>query len=131
MDGDNLRKKQEKYLFPCVGTYYEEPLVVTEAQGVTVFGADGREYLDFFGGVLVVSLEHGQADVVAAIQEQVTQLTHISTLYITEQQVRVAEKLAELAPGKIKRSFFTNSGTEADETAVMAAKLHTGNTDVI
>ena len=127
----DLRKKQKEFLFPCIGTYYEEPIVVTEAQGVTVFDADGREYLDFFGGVLTVSLEHCQPDVVEAIQEQAATLGHISTLYITEGQIRVAELLAELAPGKIKKAFFTNSGTEADETAIMLAKLHTKNTDVI
>ena len=131
MDAKDLKKKQKEYLFPCVGTYYEDPIVVTEAHGVTVFDAEGREYLDFFGGVLTVALEHGQPDVVEAIQEQAATLSHISTLYITEPQLRVAERLAEMAPGKIKRAFFTNSGTEADETAIMLAKMHTGNSEVV
>ncbi|HSL68974.1 MAG TPA: aminotransferase class III-fold pyridoxal phosphate-dependent enzyme, partial [Longimicrobiales bacterium] len=79
MDAKELRKQQQELLFPCVGHYYEEPLVVAEASGVTVFDADGREYLDLFAGVLTVSLEHGQPDVVRAIQEQAGALAHIST----------------------------------------------------
>ncbi len=131
MDAQELRQQQKDLLFPCVGHYYKEPLVVTEANGVTVYDADGREYLDLFGGVLTVSLEHGQPDVVSAIQEQAATLSHISTLYITEPQLRVAARLAEIAPGNVSKAFFTNSGTEADETAVMLAKLHTGNQDMI
>jgi 4-aminobutyrate aminotransferase-like enzyme len=131
MDAQELRKQQKELLFPCVANYYDEPVVVAEANGVTVYDADGREYLDFFGGVLTVSLEHGQPDVVSAIQEQAATLSHISTLYITEPQLRVAARLAEIAPGDVSKSFFTNSGTEADETAVMLAKLHTGNQDMI
>lgn len=131
MDAKELRKQQQELLFPCVGHYYEEPLVVAEASGVTVFDADGREYLDLFAGVLTVSLEHGQPDVVRAIQEQAGALAHISTLYITEPQLKVAARLAEIAPGDVSKAFFTNSGTEADETAVMLAKLHTGRQDVI
>ena len=131
MDAQELRRQQKELLFPCVANYYQEPLVVAEANGVTVFDADGKEYLDLFGGVLTVSLEHGQPDVIAAIAEQAATLSHISTLYITEPQLKVAARLAEIAPGDISKAFFTNSGTEADETAVMLAKLHTGNQDMI
>src|SRR5262245_12296075 len=106
MDAQELRRQQKELLFPSVANYYQEPLVVAEADGVTVYDADGREYLDLFGGVLTVSLEHGQPDVVAAINEQAASLSHISTLYITEPQLKVAARLAEIAPGNISKAFF-------------------------
>ncbi|HUH02644.1 MAG TPA: aspartate aminotransferase family protein [Kofleriaceae bacterium] len=131
MDSKTIRAKQEEFIFPCVANYYEEPVVITRAEGTRVMDPEGREYLDFFGGILTVSLGHCQPDVVKAISEQVHQLGHTSTLYPTAPMMRVAEKLATIAPGKLKKSFFTNSGTEADETAVMLAKIHTGKQEII
>jgi 4-aminobutyrate aminotransferase-like enzyme len=123
--------RQKELLFPCVATYYEEPVVVTRAKGSQVFAADGAEYLDFFGGILTVSLAHCQGDVVEAVREQVGVLGHTSTLYPTTGQLDAAETLARLTPGELKKTFFTNSGTEADETAVMLAKMFTGSSEII
>jgi alanine-glyoxylate transaminase / (R)-3-amino-2-methylpropionate-pyruvate transaminase len=131
VDSANVRARQREFLFPCVANYYEEPIVLTSAAGAQVTDADGRDYLDLFGGILTVSLGHCQPEVAQAIARQVQTLGHTSTLYQTEQQVRVAERLAELTPGKLKKSFFTNSGTEADETAVLLAKIHTGAHEII
>jgi 4-aminobutyrate aminotransferase-like enzyme len=114
-----------------VANYYAEPIVLTEAQGAVAKDLEGREYLDFFGGILTVSLGHCQKEVVEAITSQVRRLGHTSTLYPTENLVRAAEMLARLTPGKLKKSFFTNSGTEADETAVTLAKIHTGREEII
>ncbi len=131
MDEKTLLEKHEEFLFPCVANYYKEPVVITSAEGTRVQALDGREYLDFFGGILTVSLGHCQPDVVEAIQGQVARLGHTSTLYPTENMLGVAERLAQITPGKLKKSFFTNSGTEADETAVMLAKIHTGQQEII
>lgn len=131
MDSSTVRARQGEFLFPCVASYYEEPVVITRAEGTRVADLEGREYLDFFGGILTVSLGHCQPDVVEAVSHQIRKLGHTSTLYPTENQVRVAEKLAQLTPGKLKKSFFTNSGTEADETAIMLAKIHTGGQEII
>lgn len=128
---DALIAAQREYLFPSVGTYYRDPLVLVEAHGSRVRDADGREYLDLFGGVLTTSLGHCHPDVVRAVQEQVARLGHTSTLYITEPQVEAARRLAQIAPGGLKRSFFTNSGSEAVETAVMLARLHTGRSEIV
>jgi 4-aminobutyrate aminotransferase-like enzyme len=124
-------EKQRQYLFSCIANYYEEPLVVDHAKGSYVFDADGREYLDFFGGILTISVGHCNDKVTAAIHRQTEKLQHISTLYPTEPQVALAEKLAQITPGRLQKSFFTNSGTEANETAVLAAQLHTKCQDVI
>src|SRR2546430_10424016 len=131
VDPDTLRTKHGEFLFPCVANYYEEPLVITEGHGVCVRDAEGRDYLDLFGGILTLGLGHSHPDVVARVQEQVARLTHTSTVYQTEEIVRVAERLATLTPGKLKKSFFTTSGTEADETAVLLAKLYTGQHEII
>lgn len=128
---ENLREKQREYLFPNVATLYEEPLVLVRGEGKYVWDAEGRQYLDAFGGILTVGLGHCHPQVTARAVEQLQTLQHVSTLYVTEPQVRLAEKLAELAPGKLKRSFFSNSGTEANETATVVARLHTGCDDII
>lgn len=131
MNRDELLKKQDELLFPCVANYYREPVVIARAEGAHVFDTEGRDYVDLFGGILTVSLAHCQPEVAGSIAEQVKTLGHTSTLYPTEGQIVAAERLARLTPGKLKRTFFTNSGTEADETAVMLAKIHTGQQEFI
>ncbi|MCA9600880.1 MAG: aspartate aminotransferase family protein, partial [Myxococcales bacterium] len=86
---------------------------------------------DFFGGILTVSVGHSNAEVNAAIIEQLGRLQHVSTLYPTVPIVELAEKLANLTPGKLEKCFFVASGTEADETAVMLAQVSTGNTELV
>ncbi len=127
----SVREKHKEYLFPATIQYYQEPIVVTDAKGLRVRDADGNEYLDFFGGILTVSVGHGNEKVNAAIKAQVDRLSHISTLYPTLPVVELAERLARIAPGKLRQMYFTASGTEADETAVMMAELFTGRSEVI
>jgi alanine-glyoxylate transaminase/(R)-3-amino-2-methylpropionate-pyruvate transaminase len=131
MDAATVRAKHKEFLFPCVANYYEEPIVLSEGQGSFVRDVDGREYLDFFGGILTLGLGHCHPDVVAAVQEQVAILGHTSTLYPTEPMVGVAERLARITPGRLKKSFFTTSGTEADETAILLAKIFSGRQEII
>jgi len=131
MDKAEIIEKHRKYLFSCVANYYEEPLVVDHAKGSTVVDVEGREYLDFFGGIVTISVGHCNEKVTGAIERQTHKLQHISTLYPNEPHVRLAEKLAEITPGRLQKSFFTNSGTEANETAVLLAQLHTKCQDVI
>ena len=123
--------KHREYLFSCVANYYEEPLVVDRAKDSLVYDVEGREYLDFFGGIVTISVGHCNDKVVDAIQEQIRKVQHTSTLYPNEPHVRLAEKLAAITPGALKQSFFTNSGTEANETAVLVAQLYTRSHDVI
>jgi len=127
----DVRARHGEFLFPCVANYYQEPVVITRAEGSRVSDIDGREYLDFFGGILTVSIGHCNPEVTEAVTRQMRTLGHTSTLYATEGQVSVAEKLARLTPGKLKKSFFTNSGSEADETAVVLAKIFTGRQEIL
>lgn len=131
MNNKEILDKHKDYLFSWVANYYEEPLVVDHAKGMFVYDVEGREYLDFFGGILTISVGHCHEKVTKAIQEQTQKLQHISTLYPTEQLVRLAEKLAQITPGRLQKSFLTNSGTEANETAVLVAQLHTRCQDVM
>jgi 4-aminobutyrate aminotransferase-like enzyme len=131
MNRQDIIDKQKKFLFSCVANYYDEPLVVDHAKGTYVYDSEGKEYLDFFGGIVTISVGHCNEKVTGAIQKQSAKLQHISTLYPNEPHVRLAEKLAQITPGKLQKSFFTNSGTEANETAVLLAELHTKCQDVI
>lgn len=133
-DSKTIRQKHKEYLFPSVANYYEEPIVPVEGQGARVTDLDGERYLDFFGGILTVSLGHNHPRVNAAVMAQVQRLSHVSTLYPTVPMVELAEKLVHVAPGKLKgksKAFFTASGTEADETAVTLAQVATGNLEII
>ena len=126
-----VRDKHKEFLFPAVANYYQEPIVLTDGKGLRLTDADGRTYLDFFGGILTVSVGHANETVNAAIKAQIDRLGHVSTLYPTLPIVELAERLARLTPGRLSKSFFTASGTEADETAVMMAQVATGRTEVI
>jgi len=122
---------QREYLLPSMLHMYAEPLPLVEGRGVRVRDADGKEYLDLFSGILTTSLGHAHPRIIERVTEQMQRLGHVSTLYATEIQVEAARRLAEIAPGNLKRTFFTNSGTEAIETALMMACLHTGRSEII
>ena len=124
-------EKHKEFLFPAVATYYQEPLALVKGEGEYVWDDQGNRYLDCFGGVLTVSIGHANPRVNAAWKDQVDKIAHTSTLYANAPQGDLAEKLAEITPGNLKKSFFTNSGTEADDTAILAAKIATGNNEVI
>lgn len=123
--------KHKEYLFPAVSLYYADPLALARGEGMYVWDEDDNRYLDCFGGVLTVSIGHSNPDVVAAITEQVKLLQHTSGLYAHRNQSLLAEKLAQITPGKLKKSFFTSSGTEANDTAIMAAKTATGRHELV
>jgi 4-aminobutyrate aminotransferase len=124
-------RKHKEFLFPAVATYYQEPLALVRGEGQYVWDDTGQRYLDCFGGVLTVSVGHANPKVNEAIIEQVKTISHTSTLYTNKPQSDLAEKLYQITPGRLKKSFFTNSGTEADDTAIMAAKLHTGRHEIV
>tara|TARA_B100002003_G_C14094343_1_gene526367 strand:+ start:190 stop:1482 length:1293 start_codon:yes stop_codon:yes gene_type:complete len=131
MNSEDVRKKHQDYLFPAVKNFYNEPIAVSKAKGARVKDMEGNSYLDFFGGILTVSVGHANEDVNREVIAQINNLTHVSSLYPTLPVVEFAEKLVNLAPGKLDKCFFTASGTEADETAVMMAQLYTENNELI
>jgi 4-aminobutyrate aminotransferase len=123
---------RQEFLFPAQLHYYREPLVLVRGKGQYVWDSEGRQYLDFFGGIVVLSVGHANPQVNAKVKEQLDTLAHCSTLYATEPQVRLAARIAGLTPGgALTKSFFTNSGTEANEFAILAARIATGSTEVV
>ncbi|MHB1191432.1 MAG: aspartate aminotransferase family protein [Longimicrobiales bacterium] len=122
---------QREYLLPSMLHMYSEPLALAEGKGVRVKDADGKEYLDLFSGILTTSIGHGHPRIIERVTEQMSRIGHVSTLYATEVQVEAARRLAAIAPGNLKRTFFSNSGTEAIETALMMACLHTNRSEII
>ena len=128
---DDVKAGHNEFLFPCAPPLYDDPIVVVEGHGAWVRDSEGREFLDLFSGILTTSVGHCHPEVVERAHQQLRTLGHTSTLYMTEARVEVARRLADIAPGRLKRSFFTNSGTEAVETAVTAARIYTGRSEVI
>jgi 4-aminobutyrate aminotransferase-like enzyme len=126
-----IRAKHAEYISKAAGTYYDESIVLDYGNGARVTDLEGTEYLDFFGGILTVSVGHNNRAVSEAVSQQVRRLSHVSALYPTVPMVTLAERLAQVTPGSLKKSFFTASGTEANETAVMLAQISTGNTELI
>ncbi|MEP6901511.1 MAG: aspartate aminotransferase family protein [Actinomycetota bacterium] len=124
-------RKHKEFLFPAVATYYQEPVALVRGAGEYVWDDAGNRYLDCFGGVLTVSVGHANPRINEAIIAQTNKIQHTSALYANENQSNLAEKLAEITPGNLKKSFFTSSGTEADDTAILAAKLATGRHEIV
>ncbi len=128
---DEVIRKHREFLWPVVANFYTQPLVADRGSMQHVWDLDGRKYLDFFGGILTISVGHANPKITGKIKAQVDKLQHTSTLYPNEAIVALAEKLAQITPGALKQSFFTNSGTEANETAIMLARVATGCYDVV
>jgi 4-aminobutyrate aminotransferase-like enzyme len=124
-------RKHKEFLFPAVTTYYDEPVALVKGEGSYVWDDAGHRYLDCFGGVLTVSVGHANARVNEAIIEQNRAIQHTSNLYANPNQSNLAEKLAGITPGDLKKSFFTSSGTEANDTAITAAKTATGRHEIV
>jgi 4-aminobutyrate aminotransferase len=128
---EEVIRKHKEFLWPAVTNYYAKPLVADRGSMQYVWDLDGRKYLDFFGGILTISVGHANPKVTSKIKAQVDKLQHTSTLYPNENIVALAEKLAQITPGKLQKSFFTNSGTEANEAAILLARMASNSYDVV
>jgi 4-aminobutyrate aminotransferase len=132
MNPDELRKRHAAALPEWIALYYERPMELVRGEGFRVWDSEGNEYLDFFGGIVTTISGHAVPEIVEAVQEQATKIFHSSTLYLIENQVKLAEKLIELAPiSGDKKVFFTVSGTEANEAALLFATTYRGSSEVI
>ncbi len=128
---DEIMRKHREYLWPAVTNFYQQPLVADHASMQYVWDVEGRKYLDFFGGILTISVGHTNPKVTGRVKAQIDRLQHLSTLYPNEAIVALAEKVAQITPGALQSSFFTNSGTEANEAAILLARMATGRYDVV
>ncbi len=119
MPTEELKQSAEQYL---MGTYTRQPISIVRGRGTKVYDLEGREYVDFVGGIAVNLLGHGHADLVLAIQRQAAQLIHTSNLYYTEPQVKLAQMLVDHSFAD--KVFFCNSGAEANEAAIKLARRY-------
>ncbi len=119
MPTEELKQGAEQLL---MGTYSRQPISIVRGRGTKVYDLEGREYIDFVGGIAVNVLGHGHPDLVAAIQRQAAQLIHTSNLYYTEPQVKLAEMLVDHSFAD--KVFFCNSGAEANEAAIKLARRY-------
>jgi acetylornithine/N-succinyldiaminopimelate aminotransferase len=118
---DDLRRREADALLP---TYRRQPAAFVRGEGIHLYDHDGNAYLDFLSGLSVTSLGHAHPAVAEAVAEQAHRLVHVSNLYYTEPQVRLAERLRETLGWPDGKAFFANSGAEANEAAIKLARRH-------
>jgi 4-aminobutyrate aminotransferase len=111
--------------------YYKDPIAIVDGEGRRVTDAEGNQYLDFFGGILTTMSGYRVPEVVQAIKDQADRMLHTSTLYLIESQIELAERIAELSRIPDAKVFFTNSGTEANDTALMLATQYRKSNQVL
>lgn len=129
--GDEVFQKRKKFLGPSLFHYYQNPLNIVEGKMQYLFDENGRRYLDAFAGIVTVSCGHCHPEVLNAIMEQSKLLQHATTIYLHHAIADFAEALASKMPGNLKVVYFVNSGTEANELAMLMARLYSGSLDMI
>ena len=124
---------RQKYLTPGLLTYYQQPLMLVEGHMQYVWDETGKQYLDAFAGIVTVSVGHCHPKIVAKVQEQVGRLQHTTTIYLHPTIALLGKKLAEQMPADsgLTVSYFTNSGSEANEVAILSSREFTKNQEVI
>ena len=127
----DTQRQYAEYVMPVVAKAVE-PLVVASGKGRTLVGDDGKEYLDCFSGISVVNAGHNHPKILAAAKAQMEKLVHCcSYVYHVPVVGELAERLAAVTPGRLKKSFFSNSGAEALEGAMRLAKQATGHRELV
>ena len=121
---EDLLKRHREVLPNWLALYYQQPIALVRGDGRRVWDAEGNEYLDFFSGILTTMSGYNIPEINAAIQEQAAKIVHSSTLYLIESQIELAEKIAGLSGIPNAKVFFTNSGTEANDAALMVATTY-------
>ena len=122
---------RQQYTNPAVFTIYRDPLMIVEGHMQYLWDETGRRYLDCLAGIVTIGIGHSHPKYVKRVQDQVATLNHATTIYLHPNFPMLAKKLASKMPKGLEVTYFTNSGTEANELAVAMARLHTGNSDII
>ena len=124
-------EKKKKYIMPCLAHFYKEPRQFVKGEMQYLFDSEGRKYLDCFAGVSVINCGHCNPEINAEVVRQVQSLQHVCNTYLTENFDNLAEKLAEVTPGDLQKTFFCSTGTEANEGALLLASIYTGKDEFI
>ena len=126
-----ILEKKKKYIMPCLAHFYKEPKQFVKGEMQYLFDSTGKKYLDCFAGVSVINCGHCNPEINAKVVQQVQSLQHVCNTYLTENFVNLAEKLAEVTPGDLQKTFFCSTGTEANEGAMLLASIYTGKDEFI
>ena len=128
---DEIIAKKKKYIMPCLNHFYRNPRQFVRGNMQYLYDTEGRRYLDCFAGVSVINCGHANPEINSAVAEQLNTLQHVCNIYLTENFVNLAEKLAAITPGDLQKSFFCSTGTEANEGAALLAEIYTGSSEFI
>ena len=128
---DEVLALRKQFLNPGLFLYYKKPLMLVEGKMQYVWDDTGKRYLDGLGGIVTVSVGHCHPHVVEAARRQNETLQHSTTIYLHPNIAEFAQKLASKMPGDLKACYFVNSGSEANDLALLMARAYTGNYDVI
>jgi 4-aminobutyrate aminotransferase-like enzyme len=126
-----LLRRHRESLFPSVGLNYTQPIELRRGEGQFVYDAAGRQYLDFFGGIAVVSSGHAISEINEPIKQQLDRITHTSTLFLIRAQIELAERIRAMTPPKLNKVLYVNSGTEANEAAFLITTLARDSNELI
>ncbi|NGO49143.1 aspartate aminotransferase family protein [Streptomyces ureilyticus] len=127
----DLFARHKAVLPDWLALYYADPLEITHGEGRHVWDAAGKKYLDFFGGILTTMTAHALPEVTKAVSEQAGRIVHTSTLYLDRPMVELAERVAQLSGIPDARVFFTTSGTEANDTALLLATTYRQSNQIL
>ncbi|GFP74604.1 aspartate aminotransferase family protein [Clostridium fungisolvens] len=128
---DNILSKRKDYFYPATAHFYQRPPQIVSGSMQYLFDHENKKYVDFFAGVSVMNCGHSNPEILRDTIDQLNKVQHTTTLYLTQPMVDLAEKLAKILPGDIKRTFFCVTGSEANEGAMALARLHTKKTKYI
>lgn len=130
---DEVLTLRRQYLTPGLFAYYKDPMLIAEGHMQYLWDETGKQYLDGFAGIVTVSVGHCHPKVVEKVTEQVGRLQHTTTIYLHPTIAVYAKKMAEHMPASsdLTVSYFTNSGSEANEIAILSCREFTGNADVV
>ena len=126
-----ILEKKKKYIMPCLAHFFQDPPEFVKGSMQYLFDTEGKKYLDCFAGVSVINCGHCNPEITQKVVEQVQNLQHVCNIYLTENFVNLAEKLAEVTPGKLQKSFFCSTGSEANEGALLLATIYTKSSEFI
>jgi alanine-glyoxylate transaminase / (R)-3-amino-2-methylpropionate-pyruvate transaminase len=128
---DEVLQRRREFLNPGIFLYYKEPLMLVAGKMQYAWDETGKRYLDALGGIVTISVGHCHPDVVEAARQQNELLQHSTTIYLHPNVVEYARALAAKMPGELKVCYFVNSGSEANDLALLMARAYTGNYDLI
>lgn len=128
---NDLYSRHRRVLPDWLALYYDDPIEISHGEGRHVWDTAGRRYLDFFGGILTTLTAHALPEVTKAVSEQAGRIIHSSTLYLNRPMVELAERVAQVSGIPDARVFFTTSGTEANDTALLLATTYRRSNTVL